>query len=110
MIYQKYLVKGEDHFDPERYPALISEMASVDIRTAALPSEYKAEMLLCYLKNERINNAHEAENPGLASLISSETLPLENAFSLFAASGSNRMFRNELEEFIRSRLNGREYI
>ena len=104
MIYQKYLVKGEDHFDPERYPALVSELVSVDIRMAALPVYHRAEMLLSFLNQKTILSDHEKDNPGLATLISSETLPLENTFSLFAASGTNRMFRNELEAYIRERF------
>jgi len=104
MIYPKYLVKVEDHFDPERYPALISELVSVDIRMSALPLYHRAEMLLSFLNRKTIQSEHQKENPGLATLISSDTLPLENTFSLFAASGGNRMFRSELEEYIRERF------
>lgn len=102
MFYAKYLVKDGDHFDPEQFPQLMTDLDSIRLSMASLPVAFNTEMLLSFLKERSIKTEWVNSNPALAAMISSQTLPTTGIEALFASSTANPSFQNQLEAYITS--------
>ena len=100
-IYQKFSVSETAHFVPSEFPQLEATIHQLVKRLANEPI-IKIEMVLSFVKDHCIQSAQVKDHPGLASLISGQTLPLELLEALFEAGKNNSVFRNQLEDHIRS--------
>lgn len=100
--YQRFLVKDTDRFDPSHFPQLETSLEEIVVQLNREPAGPKAEMLLSFVKDHRIDSRHASEHPGLAAMISTKSLPLGNLEDLFESSKNNSLFKQDMEEFIRS--------
>ncbi len=102
-IYQKFSIAATAHFVPSKFPQLEASIQQV-IRQLADEPVIKVEMVLSFVKDHRINSSQAKAYPGLASLISNQSLPLQLLEALFEAGRDNPVFKKELEEHVRSRF------
>lgn len=102
-IYEKFSISATAHFVPSEFPQLEASIRQVIKQLADEPA-IKVEMLLSFVKHHSINSIQVKENPGLASLISNQSLPLQLMEALFDAGRNNGVFIRELEEHIRCRF------
>lgn len=102
--YQKFLISSTDHFDPASYPFLQERIAFAKKELTTVPSMYRTEMLVSFLKDHCINSKWVADNPRGAELISSKALPLADIEELFEESKNCFVFKNELECYIKEQF------
>jgi hypothetical protein len=102
-IYQKFSISATAHFVPSEFPQLEASIQQV-IKQLAEEPVIKVDMVLSFVKDHSINSTQVKANPGLAGLISTKSLPLQLMEALFEAGRNNRVFMQELEEYIRSRF------
>ena len=72
--YNKYLVKIDDRFDPESFPSVSEEVISIRQRIEHLPSFYKADIIVSFLKDHSLQDNWIKGNPELVELITSGSL------------------------------------
>jgi hypothetical protein len=102
--YPRFLVKDTDQFHPHNFPMLEDDIAGINAGIAHLPSTYKQEMLISFMKYNSINNDWVTVNPLLADAISTGDLPLSNIESLFSCSKNNPVFRKQMSEYLEQNL------
>jgi hypothetical protein len=98
--YPKYSIPQTGHFVPSEFPQLEASIQQVVKQLADEPI-IKTEMVLSFVKYHCINSAQVKDYPGLASLLSTKSLPLQQMEALFEADRNNPVFKRELEEHIR---------
>ena len=98
--YQKFLIGNTDHFDPAYFPFLEEKISMAKKELDTMPSAYRTEMLVSFLKDQYIPSAWEAANPGLAEMIRSKALPLADFEGLFESAIDNTAYTRELEVYI----------
>jgi hypothetical protein len=98
--YQKFFITDTDHFLPSKFPQLEASIQQIVKQLASEPA-IKTEMLLSFVKDHRISSKQVNDYPGLAGLISTQSLPLQIMEALFEAGRKNSVFTTELEEYIR---------
>lgn len=101
-MYQKFLVKETDRFDPTQFPQVETCLEKLVMQLNREPAAPKEEMLLSFVKDHCINSQHVRDYPVVASLISTKTLPLGTIEDLFESSKNNPLFKKDLETYIRS--------
>ena len=102
--YKKYLVKETDKFDPQQFSFIIDDIETIQKQTEELPSSFKAEIIISFLKNHSLENKWIEANPALTGLVKSGSLSSRNIESLFESSGNNPSFRKQMEEFLAKEL------
>jgi hypothetical protein len=103
-MYQKFLIRETDRFNPDNFPQLESCLETIVLQLNREPAGPKAEMLLSFAKNHSLDSQHVADHLKLASLISTKTLPLGVIEDLFESSKGNAPFTRDLEAHVRSYL------
>jgi hypothetical protein len=101
-MYQKFLIKETDRFDPNNFPQLETSLEKIVGDLNREPAGPKADMLLSFVKDHCINSQYVIDHPKLATLISTKSLPLGNIEELFESSRNNPSFKKDLENHIRS--------
>lgn len=101
-IYQRFLVKETDRFDPANFPQLETSLDQIVKQLNREPAGPKADMLLSFVKDHSINSQHVVDHPGLAAMISTKSLPLGSLEDLFESGRNNPLFKQGLEAHIRS--------
>jgi hypothetical protein len=104
MMYSKYLVKDTDRFNPDHFPAITEDL---DVIIASMTKSLglrNSEMLVSFARHHRMEADWVEANPALAEMISSKSLPLTNLEALFASSGKNLSFCQQLEEYVLNRF------
>ena len=98
--YNQYLVSDTDQFNPENFPDVNLEILKINTATAHLPSFYKAEMIVSFLKDHSLHKDWIKYNPRLAKLITSRILFSGNIEFLFEACRNNPVFRQHFETYL----------
>lgn len=101
-MYHKFLVQETDRFVPDNFPPIKASLETIVVLLNREPAGPKADMLLSFVKDHSMSSQHVAEHPGLASLISTKSLPLGSLEALFESSRNNPLFKKDLEAYIRS--------
>ncbi len=104
--YNKYLIKNTDQFDPEYFASIIDEVDSINERTKHLPTSFKAEIIVSFLKDHSMEKEWMKANPQLTELVTSGTLFTGSIESLFNSCRHNPVFRQHLELYITKGLAG----
>lgn len=102
--YKKYLIRADDHFDEMNFPILQDDMETIKAGIGSMPEEFTRGMFISLAKDRSVKKEWETTNPSLAELLHSKNLPLECMQGLFESSTDNKMFRLELETYIRKML------
>jgi hypothetical protein len=103
-MYQKFLIRETDHFDPSHFPQLQVSLEKIVEQLNREPAGPKAEMLLSFVKDHSINSQFVLNHPKLATMISTKELPTGVMEELFESSRNNPSFKQDLEAYIRSGL------
>src|SRR5689334_17834407 len=102
--YKKYLIRADDHFDEVNFPTLQDDIETIKAGIGSMPEEFTRTMFISFVKDRSIKKEWEATNPSLAELLNSKNLPLQRMEGLFDSCMDNKMFRLELETYIRKML------
>src|SRR5690349_19409274 len=109
-VYQQFLIKEADHFDPSVFPQLEDSLQQTLAQLDGEPAGPSTAMILSFVK-DRTRNAQQAEaHPRLANLIRSKTLSLKVMEQLFESSRQNPAYQKDLEEYIWAFLMNREEL
>lgn len=100
-MYQKFLIKETDRFDPSNFPQLDACLEKIVVQLNREPAGPKAEMLLSFVKNHSIRSQQVVDHPAVATLISTKSLPLGVMEDLFESSRSNPSFQKGMECHVR---------
>lgn len=103
-MYNKYLVKANDRFDPEQFPFIADDISMMKDQTEHLSGSFRSEIIIGFMKNHSLENEWKNGNPELTKLVTAGSLSSRNIESLFESCGNNPLFRQQLEDFIRSRF------
>jgi hypothetical protein len=101
-MYQTFQIKETDRFDPANFPQLEACLEKIVVQLNREPTGPKAEMLLSFVKTHSIDSQQVVDNPAVATLISTKSIPLGVMEDLFEASRSNPAFQKDVELHIRS--------
>jgi hypothetical protein len=99
-MYHKFLIRETDRFDPMNFPQLEAGLEKIVIQMNREPAGPKAEMLLSFVKDHRINSQNVVDHPALATMISTKSLPLGVIEDLFESSHCNPAFKKDMEAYI----------
>ncbi|HEX6191771.1 MAG TPA: hypothetical protein VFZ42_05375 [Chitinophagaceae bacterium] len=105
--YKKYLIKSHDQFDPEKFPFLADDIASIMAQTSTISPLFRNDIIISFLKDNFIKPEWKQGNPELTSLIESGSLPTENLQSLFDSGRNNTLYSQEYEGFLKKNLGER---
>lgn len=98
--YQRFLIRSTDRFDPASFPFLEEKIPIVKSALDKMPSAYRTEILVSFLRDHYIQSGWVIANPGLTEMIRSAMLPLADFEALFESGKSNVAFIRELEVYI----------
>lgn len=100
MSYNKYVVKETDDFNLSLFPEISSDIAIIRKEMHKHSHCLDAGILISFVKYHSMRTQWVNTNPGIAKMISSKTLPVENMESLFSSTTNNLLFQKHLEEYI----------
>jgi hypothetical protein len=100
-MFQRFLIRDTDQFVPTEYPQLKESLQQVNAQLANWSSDPKTEMLISFVKFHSIRSQQVKDHPELATLISSQSLPLHAMEELFESAKKNSLFSKQLEDYIR---------
>jgi len=101
-IYQKFLIRETDSFDPTSFPQLDVSLETIVTQLNGESTGPMAEMILSFVKDHRIESSFLTNYSGLASVISSKAIPIGVMEDLFESSKKNPGFTKDMEAYIRS--------
>ena len=102
--YNKYLIRSTDQFDPVNFSSITDEIEQINEETVSLPSFFKAEILVTFLKDHSLENDWIKANPKLTDLVISGSLLKGNIESLFESCRHHPAFRQDLENYLEQRF------
>lgn len=105
MGYSAYLVRETDSFDPEHFPALINDIEEIKEKTKAIIDSHKADILISFSVNHSLKLDWLETNKAFSSLVVEGNLPTKNIVALFDSCKLNTGFKEQLQNYIRSRFN-----
>ena len=98
--YNKYLIKETDRFDAEYFSSVNEEVVKINAGVKHLPSLFRSEIIVSFLKDHSLQNDWMKANPGLTELTTSGSLFTGNIESLFESCRHNLIFRKDLETYL----------
>lgn len=104
-MYKKYLIGNSDNFDPDYYTFVAEDLAVMINQLEHVAPDFKAEIIISFLKNHCLQNEWMTANPELVQLITSKSVHTGNIASLFESCQNNPAFRQQLETYLKSKLN-----
>jgi hypothetical protein len=108
--YNKYLVKDTDRFDATSFPFIDDEIASVKRQINRLPSSFRNEIMISFLKDHFLQNEWTTANPVLVKLVTSGSLFSGDIESLFDSSRENPVFTQHLEHYLVEQFSASELL
>jgi hypothetical protein len=99
-----YTVHDSDRFESAHYPLVARELSLLKEGTAHLPSHYKSEIILSYLKDHCIMNDWIIANPGLVALITSNHFQRSHIESLFESARNHNTFLHDFEVYVTDKI------
>lgn len=103
-LYKKYLINNSDHFDPEYYTFIADDLAVMIDQIKHVASNFKAEIIVSFLKNHCIQNEWIAANPELVRLVTTKSVYSVKIESLFDSCQNNPAFGQQLETYLKGKL------
>lgn len=103
-VYNRFLVKTTDSFDPDFFLSINEEIDSINLQTGHLPEILKPEIIVSFVKDHSLQNDWILANPELATLVTSGSLFTGSIEALFDSCRNNPSFRQDLENFLREKF------
>lgn len=103
-MYKKYLIGNADNFDPDYFTFVADDLAVIINQVEHIAPDFKAEIIVTFLKNHCLQNEWIAANPELAQLVASKSVYSVNIESLFESCQHNPAFRLQLEAYLKGKL------
>ena len=102
--YNKYLIGLADQFDPTNYSAVTDEVRRINEKTHAVPTQFKTEIIISFLKNHSLQNNWIGANPELTNMVASKMLFTGNIEQLFDSCRYIPVFRQALEDYLKEKF------
>jgi hypothetical protein len=102
--YKKYMVRETDHFDATIYPKIDCNLDALSVEIEDVPMDYRTEMLVAYTKDRSLRQEWISANPTFTNLLMSGNLPINDIESLFESCILNTRFRQQLEDYLREKM------
>lgn len=102
--YKKYLINNSDQFDPERFSFVDDDVNLMIEEIKHTTADFKAEIVVYFLKDHSIQKEWETANPDLVRLVKSKSLSSGNIESLFESCYNNPVFGQQLETYIKKKI------
>ena len=102
--YKKYLIGKSDHFNAGDYAFIIEDLAVMIDQIKNVAPYYKAEIIVSFLKNQRLQSEWITANPVLAQLVTSKSVSSSRIESLFDSCENNPAFSQQLEIYLKEEL------
>lgn len=99
-IYQKFLIKDTDRFDPGSFPQLNDCLRQILEQVPTMPAGPSTDMIVSFARHHAIRSQQVQDYPQLASQISEKELPLNVLEQLFESSRHNPAFQRGLEDYV----------
>ena len=103
-LYKKFSIGNTDHFNPEQYAFIADDLALMIEQTKHIPRDFRAEIIVSFLKNHCLRCEWIAANPELARLVTSKSVFSSKIESLFESCQSNSVFFRQLETYLKGKL------
>ncbi|SHH90472.1 hypothetical protein SAMN04488109_5970 [Chryseolinea serpens] len=100
----QYIVTETHTFGIQDFPEVEQEIIRIREKTSRMPSPYKADIIISFLKDHMIKSEWVLADPELVALITSSQAGTKNLERLFASSQKNIPFLFGLENYIRKIL------
>jgi len=95
---------SEDVFDENKSPEMMKELSALGNLAAYTPVNFKAEIIISFLKNHSLENKWIEANPILARLITSGSATTKHIESLFESSRGKKEFLLAYESYITAQV------
>ena len=93
-----------EKFSPANYPKAFHELSVLNQGISHIAIYFKVEIIISYLKNYCLNIAWIDANPALTRMITSGFFKTSHLESLFESGRNNKVFLNDLEDYISRQL------
>ena len=103
-LYKKFSIGNADHFNPEQYAFIADDLALMIEQIKHIPRDFRAEIIVSFLKNHCLRCEWIAANPELARLVTSKSVFSSKIESLFESCQSNYVFSRQLEAYLKGKL------
>jgi len=94
-----------EKFNPDNYPTMAAELTVIIKDINYLPIYFKKDIVLSYVRDHCIRSEWSVANPDLSAVMTSGKLSTSNIEKLFDACRWNKTFRQDLERYVKERLN-----
>jgi hypothetical protein len=103
-LYKKFSIGNADHFIPEQYAFIADDLALMIEQIKHIPSDFRADIIISFLKNHCLRCEWISANPELARLVTSKSVFSSKMESLFESCQSNSVFSRQLETYLKGKL------
>src|SRR5689334_724887 len=101
--YKSYLIGLTDQFDPASYTTVNDEIGIINKKTEGIPTHFKAEIIISFLKNHSLQANWIDANPELAELASTQVFFTGSIEALFDSCRNNPVFTQDLEAYLKEK-------
>jgi hypothetical protein len=105
-LYNRFLVKPTDQFNPDSFSSVNEEIAAINGQTEHLSVVFKPEIIVCFARDHSLQNEWIQVNPELTNLVTSGSLFTGSIEALFESCRNNPSFRKDLEIFLTEKFTG----
>ena len=103
-LYNRYLIKTTDQFNPEYFLSINEEIASINEQTEHISEIFKSDIIVSFAKDHSLQNDWIIANPVLTTLVTSGSLLTGSIEALFDSCRNNSTYRHDLEKFLREKF------
>jgi len=103
-LYNKFSIGNADQFNPEDYAFITEDLALMLEQIKHIPRDFRAEMIVSFLKNHCLRCEWIAANPELTRLVTSKSVFSSKIESLFEGCQGNSVFSRQLETYLKGKL------
>lgn len=107
-MYKKYLIGKADNFNPDFFSFVGEDLAIMNNQLENVAPDFKTEIIVTLLKKHVLQNDWIAANPELVQLVTSKSVYSVNIESLFESCQNNPAFRQQLETYLKGKLNAQK--
>lgn len=103
-MFNTFIIHDNQRFTPQNFPNVVHELLGIKEGIAHIAIYFKAEIVISFLRDHRLQTAWIVGNPSLAKLVTSGTLQTSNLEGLFESCRNNKPFLKDLEDYLQIQL------